>query len=261
MLGVGDLLLRGLSDGGSSSPATNMSNLFNQVNAGTAPGAVTGGNNGVTGGGAAGNAGVVAGGAAGAQTGAYNPITGETYSYQEQFGGDPYGIEQFGYTPSGMVQMNQSGNYDVLVADMLAEMGITDPAMIKSLTEQAGFGALIDIIAGGDPNAPQTLGFIANYVNQMMTPGGAVPTFDELVNMLIGTTGTDAASGLQQNLTENQINNYLLDLLASVGGNQYYQQAMYGALDTNTREYNANKYRGGEGGSYSESLRQNGLYG
>ena len=216
------------------------------------------------GGGGSGNSG-------GGNAGLGNMADPSTYrTYDQAFGGGP--SSNFSDTYGGALgNATIASHPDALAADLLASMGITNPEMIGMLANSADLGYYVQLLAGGDPSSTAGTNFVADYLAQMMTPGGAVPTFDELTNLLLNSGDGSAINQIlsDPSLGANDVNSYIMKLLQSVGGNPLYQRAMRSQLDTNQRGFysdqakltpeNASTNPAAE--LYAASLRNRGIYG
>lgn len=263
--GLGDYYAH--SAAGSQGAADLLSQLFAQVNAGGASGGQTGyvaGNGGGTGGatdtGGGGNAGGNTGNVGGTGSGGTTPST-DYQSYGDRFGGTgtDFASQQSAYAnATGYVN-----NQDAMAADLLASHGITNPDMIKQITDLIGPGYVLQLFAQGSPNGQDQTQFVADYINQMFTPGGRIPTFDELTNMLMSDPSSMGSSYLNSGTSSN-VNDVVMNLLSSITGNPYYLNAMNRDLKNTDLNYRRDQIQTGGAAaptSYADYLFGQGIPG
>lgn len=130
---------------------------------------------------------------------------------------------------------------DVLAADLLAQMGITNPDMIDRIANNADLGFALQLIMGGGeagstPGNADIVNQVASYLTGMMTPGAAQLAPDDLVAMIMAA---DPNSPLGKYVTEGgpqAVNNLVMAVMQSTT-NPYYQTAAKGALNESSRNY------------------------
>lgn len=180
--------------------------------------------------------------------------------YQSYFGSEGTanpGAGVGGYTD---LALNSGLLYDhpeVLAADYLASIGITNPEVIDMLTKQADLGyALQFILEGGGNQIPSNAditGFVQQYIAGLMTPGGGGL---DLNAMMAEVLNADPTSPLGQYMAQNgpdAVNNLIMSA-AMATTNPYYQNALKGSLDTQSRDYYGNVARGTPPDSYYQGL-------
>jgi hypothetical protein len=231
-----------------------VSSVFHQIDS------TRGGSSGGTGGG-----GGTTGGTGGSGIG-YNPSI-PTYESSGSYGdlvGGTSGNFAGQYTPIA----NAQGFYehpDVMAAQILQSLGITDPGMIDQFSQLIANGGyqLQGVLQGSGNSADQT-NFIADWINQMTTPGGAVPEFSDLVNMVLNNQNELTSGFVGESKDPNEVNNLILSLLQATTGNPYYNKAMRGTLEANQRDYLGGTFQspqGGTAGGYANYLRGQGIPG
>jgi hypothetical protein len=115
-------------------------------------------------------------------------------------------LAQFGYTPQGASDLYN--NPVPLATDVLGQRGITNAGMANSLSQYMDPAIAANFILGQGMGSSQSdnaaLNFAANYMNQMVTPGGRTPEFDVLMNKILGA-GIPGTSPLAEYLSSGQM--------------------------------------------------------
>lgn len=154
-------------------------------------------------------------------------------------------LAQMGYSPQGLSDLY--GNPQPLAQDVLATLGIDNPGLAQSLSQNFNPALAANFILGKGLNSTSdadTLNFVANYLQQMVTPGGRTPEFDAMVNRILGAGSADSSplgAFLNANQTPSQqisAGNSLIGQTLS-GLNPYAQKAYSNYLD-----YAGNQYQG-----------------
>jgi len=154
-------------------------------------------------------------------------------------------LAQLGYTPQGLSDLY--GNPQPLAQDILATLGINNPGLAESLAQNFNPALAANFILGRGLNSTSdadTLNFVANYLQQMVTPGGRTPEFDAMVNRILGAGSTDSSplgaflNASQTPAQQVSAGNSLIGQTLS-GLNPYAQKAYSNYLD-----YAGNQYQG-----------------
>lgn len=145
------------------------------------------------------------------------------------------------YDPLALSQGILYDNPDVLAADILAEMGITNPEMIAMLADSVDLGYALQLIMGGGeagaiPGVGDITDQVAEYAQGLMTPGAASLDPNMLMDLIMSA---DPNSALGKYLTLNgpdAVNNLIMSAMSATT-NPYYQNATKGALGESRRNY------------------------
>lgn len=169
------------------------------------------------------------------------------------------------YTVPGMAEMFY--HPDVLGADYLGSLGITNPELIDQYANLTRNAYALQLVMQGAPGGADATQFVADLLQQYSTPNGDIPDFDTLINMLLnpGSNEMSAAYAAQAPATgSGSVNDLIMSLLQATGANPYYQKAMQGQLDQNQRGYYSDQFQGAQGpaaGTYADMLRKQGIFG
>ena len=171
-------------------------------------------------------------------------------------------LAQFGYTPQGAM-----GLYDnpvPLAADVLGTRGVTNPGMAGQLAELFDMFQASQFVnnRGGDATDNDTLNYIANAMQQAVTPGGQSVDPYYMMQTILNQSGTEAnplsaflgGEGLTPEQQIDRVNRLMANSLP--GMNPYAQQAYGGALRNQSQQYMTNMAKGNPGGtSYFDYLQ------
>ncbi len=164
-------------------------------------------------------------------------------------------LKQFGYTPQGLASIYD--NPAILANDVLGTVGIDNAGMGNELAD------LFDMLyasqfvnaRGGRATDNDTLNYIANAMQQAVTPGGQYMDPYYFVRTILGQPNSDAnplSSYLEgANLTPDQQMSRVNQLIANgLGGmNSYAQQAYGGFLQNQQDQYREGLAKGAPAGS------------
>lgn len=230
---------------------------------GTGGSAVSNGSGGI----ASTNGGSVGGGGGGNQ---YIAPTGSGGGGAVTGGTDvPASIAGYGFTPEGYNQIYQDPS--ILAAALLETMGITNTGLAQSLGEYFNPAYSANFILNGGNDASMsdanTMGYINDYMQQMVTPNGSVPQFDELLNAILGATQNDNSllgaymgSGPGATLsTDKQIQQVAGLIANSLSGMNGYAQSAYSQyLKDQESQYRSGLARSDPGAtSYGDYINAN----
>lgn len=172
-------------------------------------------------------------------------------------------LAKLGYTPQGLSDLY--GNPQPLAQDVLATLGIDNPGLAQSLSQNFNPALAANFILGQGLNSTSdadTLNFVANYLQQMVTPGGRTPEFDAMVNKILGAGSADSSplgAFLNANQTPSQqisAGNSLIGQTLS-GLNPYAQKAYSNYLDYAGNQYQGTTMKGNPANSsYVDYLNQ-----
>jgi hypothetical protein len=172
-------------------------------------------------------------------------------------------LKQFGYTPQGLTSLYE--NPSILANDVLGTRGITNSGMGNELAE------LFDMLyasqfvnnRGGSATDNDTLNYIANAMQQAVTPGGQYLDPYKYMQTILGQSGGDAnplSSFLTgENLTPDQQMSRVNQLIANgmPGMNSYAQQAYGGFLQNQQDQYRTGLAKGDPNSSSYFDFLQN----
>jgi hypothetical protein len=172
-------------------------------------------------------------------------------------------LKQFGYTPQGLTSIYE--NPSILANDVLGTRGITNAGMGNELAE------LFDMLyasqfvnnRGGSATDNDTLNYIANAMQQAVTPGGQYLDPYKYMQTILGQSGGDAnplSSFLTgENLTPDQQMSRVNQLIANgmPGMNSYAQQAYGGFLQNQQDQYRTGLAKGDPNSSSYFDFLQN----
>lgn len=100
-------------------------------------------------------------------------------------------MAQFGYTPQGLG--NLYGNPNQLAGDVLGTLGINNAGLAAQFGDYMNPALFANLLLNGGQGASlndnDALNFVANYMQQMGTPGGRTPQLDVLFNKILGAAG------------------------------------------------------------------------
>lgn len=171
-------------------------------------------------------------------------------------------LKQFGYTPQGLASIYD--NPSLLANDVLGTRGITNPGMGQELAD------LFDMLyasqfvnnRGGSATDNDTLNYVANAMQQAVTPGGQYMDPYYYMRTILGQQSGDAnplSSYLTgDNLTPDQQMSRVNALIANglPGMNSYAQQAYGGFLQNQQDQYRSGLAKGDPAGqSYFDFLQ------
>jgi hypothetical protein len=175
-------------------------------------------------------------------------------------------LKQFGYTPQGLGQLYD--NPQPLAQDVLGTRGITNPGMAQELAELFDMFQASQFVnnRGGSATDNDTLNYIANAMQQAITPGGQYMDPYYFMQTILGQNGGQGnplSSFLGgDNLTPDQQMSRVNQLIANglPGMNPYAQQAYGGFLQDQQNQYREGIMKGDPNAqSYFDFLQQSQL--
>lgn len=137
----------------------------------------------------------------------------------------------FGYTPTGLGQLYQ--NPVPLAQDVLGGMGIDNFGMAQLLADAfnpALYARMIMSKGMGDQSDQAVIDYIANYLQQATTPGGAMPEFDDMMRRLLSAgdpNSSPLAADLSSLTPEDQVKTMQAYMQAAGFGNNPLAQRAY----------------------------------
>ena len=170
-------------------------------------------------------------------------------------------MADFGYTPQGM--MGVYAHPEALTADILAQYGIDNDGLALALAD-AFNPALLAYMLGtggsGDMSDNATLNYAADYLQQMVTPGGAVASPGDLMASLFGLGGGDSMLGSTiAGMTPEDQAKQVATLLggAIYGMNPYAQNMFMNAQKQIASDYATSQFHGPQdvGDNYIQFFR------
>lgn len=106
-------------------------------------------------------------------------------------------MAQYGYTPQGLGNLYSNPNQ--LAGDVLGGMGINNPGLASQFGDYMNPALFANFLLNGGRGASlndnDALNFVANYMQQMGTPGGRTPQLDVLINDILGVSGQGPQGG------------------------------------------------------------------
>ena len=196
------------------------------------------------------------------------PSTPAGQTYSQYYGNVDAGGGTVG--PSGYTDLAINSGYlydhpEVIAADLLQKIGITNPEVIDMLTKQTDLAYALQFIlqggAGSIPTSSEITDFVMNYVNGLLTPGGGAGyTTDQLLGDIANADPNSPLGKYLANGGADAVNNLIMSAAMSTTL-PYYQSALKSQLDNAGTSYAQGVAHGNPADSYWQSLQGSALGG
>lgn len=137
------------------------------------------------------------------------------------------------YTPQALIN---GLDPNIMAADILGPMGVTNMDIIQALGQLGEYGLLIDFLTGGpaDERGGNMLGDAYNnqagFMQNLVTAGGSMPNANELMDIILNAPPDSYIGQFLLSQGPEGVNQ-LLEAVMGIGMTPYYRQAAGYALD------------------------------
>lgn len=212
-----------------------------------------------------GGASTTGGNPSGMGPGGQNPA-GNTYMPPNNNLGSPMtGLgAEYGYTPQGLGMLYD--NPGLLAQDVLGQKGVDNYGLSQQLGD--AMAPALYAYTMQNPNFSQSqdqdvINYIAQYMQQMVTPGGSMPSYDELMTALLGVNDptTDLGKAFATMSPQDQAA-FIKDYAGQAGYtlNPLMQRMLGRKFDYESQGYLGGIAKGNpQGTSYADYLAKNGV--
>jgi len=169
------------------------------------------------------------------------------------------------YTPQALIN---GLDPNIMAADILGPMGVTNMDIIEALGQLGEYGLLIDFLTGGpaDERGGNMLGDAYNnqagFMQNLVTAGGSMPNANELMDIILNAPPDSYIGQFLLSQGPEGVNQ-LLEAVMGIGMTPYYRQAAGYALDQELLNQQRGEAKGdlASRDGYYGNLKSNPLFG